>query len=232
MESDGSHFKGDLVVVGLKALLEAAQGIKPQCFWPQLPGVPVLGVNGEEKERRRMVAISRHLPQLMAVLSDCCAVLGTWCHLCTGYFRKGGWMWTEMQTLSTALCFLECWAWALLSCVSPAHTQPVVILIHSLTHPALTYGLHAWPRLALSPRGRGGSASVPQATFLSQTNEGVRPWVVTDTGFQLLTKKHRLGLRTHGHLVAGIFPGSAVSRYEHHPRQAGVVSNFPIEVMG
>lgn len=36
-----------------------------------------------------MVAVSRHLPQLMAVLSDCCAVLGTWCHLCTGYFRKG-----------------------------------------------------------------------------------------------------------------------------------------------
>lgn len=42
--------------------------------------------------------------------------------------------------------------------------------------------------LYLSPRGKGGSASVPQATFLSLTNEGGRPWVVTDTGFQLLIK--------------------------------------------
>lgn len=85
------------------------------------------------------MAISRHLPQLMAVLSDCCAVLGTWCHLCTGYFRKGGWMWTEMQTLSTALCFLECWAWALLSCVSPADAAWYP---HSQFYPSHS---HIWP---------------------------------------------------------------------------------------
>lgn len=41
--------------VGLKVLLEAAQGAEPQCFWHRLPGVPVLGVNekradGERKE--------------------------------------------------------------------------------------------------------------------------------------------------------------------------------------
>lgn len=53
-----------------------------------------------------MVAVSRHLPQLMAVLSDCCAVLGTWCHLCT---LGKGWMRTGMRTLLTALCFFECW---------------------------------------------------------------------------------------------------------------------------
>lgn len=43
------------------------------------------------------MAVSRHLPQLMAVLSHCCAVLGAWCQLCTGYFRRG-WMWTGMCT--------------------------------------------------------------------------------------------------------------------------------------
>lgn len=85
------------------------------------------------------MAVSRHLPQLMAVLSDCCAVLGTWRHLCTGYFRK-----EEDADPLTALCFLECWAWALLSCVSPAHTQ-CVTLIHSLTHPS-----HTWPTCVAS----------------------------------------------------------------------------------
>lgn len=73
----------------------------------------------------------------------CCAVLGIWCHLCTGYFRKGRWMWAGMRTLSTALCFLECWVWALLSCMSPAHTQ-CVTLIQShpgLSHAASTRGL-------------------------------------------------------------------------------------------
>lgn len=40
----------DLVVVGLKALLEAAWGAETHYFWPQLPRVPVLGGNGERKE--------------------------------------------------------------------------------------------------------------------------------------------------------------------------------------
>lgn len=77
--------------------------------------------------------------------------------------------------------------------VSPAHTQPCYT--DSFSPIPLTCSLHAWPRLALSiPRGKGGSATVPQATFLSLTKEGRRPslpvwpWVVTDTGFQLLTK--------------------------------------------
>lgn len=35
----------------------------------------------QRKEGGGVVAISRHLPQLMAVLADCCAVLGTSCHL-------------------------------------------------------------------------------------------------------------------------------------------------------
>lgn len=137
------------------------------------------------------MAVSRHLPQLMAVLSDCCAVLGTWRHLCTGYFRK-----EEDADPLTALCFLECWAWALLSCVSPAHTQ-CVTLIHSLTHPSHAAYMCGLRWLCLSPRGEGGSARAPQATFFSLTNEGGRPWVVTDTSFQLFTKNCRLGLRTH-----------------------------------
>lgn len=83
------------------------------------------------------MAVSRHLPQLMAVLSDCCAVLGTWCHLCTGYFRKRGWLRTEMWTLSTALCFSECWVWVLLtlSVLDSFRSYP------SLSHAACMCGL-------------------------------------------------------------------------------------------
>lgn len=87
----------------------------------------------------------------------------------------------------TALCFLECRAWALLSCEPSSH---LACYTHSQSHPSLSHmacmrGLH-W--LCLSPRGEEGSARAPGATFLSLTNEGGRPWVVTDTGFQLLTK--------------------------------------------
>lgn len=70
--------------------------------------------------------------------------------------------------------------------VGSAHTQRVR-LIQVLPVP-LTRGLHVWPRLPLSPGGKGGSAGLPQATFLSLTNEDGWPWVVTDTDFQLLTK--------------------------------------------
>lgn len=53
----------DLVVVGLKALLEAAWGAQPQCFWPQLPGVPVLGGNGDRAEKgRRWCGGSKQTP--------------------------------------------------------------------------------------------------------------------------------------------------------------------------
>lgn len=54
--------------------------------------------------------------------------------------------------------------------------------------------LHSFGWVCLSPRSKGGPARALQATFLSLTNEGGRrslpvlSWVVTDTGFQLLTK--------------------------------------------
>lgn len=78
---------------------------------------------------------------------------------------------------------------------------------------------------------------MPQATFLSLTKEGRRPslpvwpWVVTDTGFQLLTKTTGWASGHPASQWPAIFPASVLSRYGYHPRQAGVVSNFPMEAM-
>lgn len=94
-----------------------------------------------------MVAVSRHLPQLMAVLSDCCAVLGTWCHLCTGYFRKGMDADWDADPLNSPL-LLRMLAVGSGLPVSPAHTQ--LCYTDSFSPIPLTCSLHAWPRLALS----------------------------------------------------------------------------------
>lgn len=85
--------------------------------------------------------------------------------------------------------------------------------------------------LCLSPRGEGGSARAPQATFFSLTNEGGRPWVVTDTSFQLFTKKLQAGPQD-TLLVSGChLPRVSCEQVQTPPRQAGVVSNFPTEAM-
>lgn len=94
-----------------------------------------------------MVAVSRHLPQLMAVLSDCCAVLGTWCHLCTGYFRKGMDVDWDADPLNSPL-LLRMLAVGSGLPVSPAHTQ--LCYTDSFSPIPRTCSLHAWPRLALS----------------------------------------------------------------------------------
>lgn len=63
-----SSFKGNLVAAGLKPCWRLPR--EQSHSESQLPGVPVLGGNGEDRERRgRAVAISSHLPWLTAGLA-------------------------------------------------------------------------------------------------------------------------------------------------------------------
>lgn len=92
-------------------------------------------------------------------------------------------MWTGMRTPQRPLLLGMLGVGSALPCELSSHSACYTHSVSPipLLHVACMRGL-GW--LCLSLRGEGDAVRVPQATFLSLTNKGGRPWVVTDTGFQ------------------------------------------------